>query len=671
MSSTSAPTTNASVLARVPEVHLQLDNITYAPMMSLPASSGDKQERVRVRKKVLSNVSTEVFPGRLTAWMGPSGGGKSTLISVAAGLVNKKDLLDGSMIRVNGEEGGVPRRLLGIVHQDELLLSNLTVEETIFFSARLKTPAGVSTTEVHKIVERTMKDLGLLSVRDSLIGNGATGGRRGISGGERKRVSVATELVIRPSVLFLDEPTSGLDATSAQSLVETLKMLANNGHSVVLVIHQPRTAIFNLFDRLLLLSQGRVVYDGDSTDARQYLESCQGVGELPPETGIADWMMDSIAQDEASEVDTDNDQQESEGETNHNDDDEEEEEEDDDDPGTKSISGPSMDVGGSLPDLWTASVSGRRSGDDGKENALPGDRRLSLLELEMTEKYQSSVGTQLSLLMSRTLKQHRGERITAVAAVVTIAYTFFTSLFWWQIPDDTNFVFERNSLMFFILIAQANYVVVGSITTFQRERPLLRRERAKKLYQVFPYFVAKTLSDMTNNVLLPCAYGAVTYWATGLRPTAVHFVRFMLALYLSLSTAQSMGLFLSIAIPSLQVSLLLAPAVTLFFMILGGFYIPVNNINVAVRWATWVSFARYGYSAFVVNEFSGRDIPCATGEVAISIGVDGDCPVRGEEVLNSLGIEGVSGDFWFNIGMIVVLQIFFRTSSYILLRKHG
>jgi len=222
--------------------------------------------------------------------VGPSGSGKTSLISVVANLCEKSDVTSGT-IKINGDEGNLPKRLVGVVWQDDLLLSNLTVEETIYFSARLKTPCNVSNEKVQSLVEATMEQLGLLHVRHSLIGS-STGGRRGISGGERKRVAVAAELVVRPSLLLLDEPTSGLDATTAWSLISTLQQLAyNGGHAIAVVIHQPRTEIFNMFDHLLLLNHGKMVYNGPPKQARTYLESVPSVTPLPPETGIADWLM--------------------------------------------------------------------------------------------------------------------------------------------------------------------------------------------------------------------------------------------------------------------------------------------------------------------------------------------------------------------------------------------
>jgi len=262
------------------------------------------------------------------------------------------------------------------------------------------------------------------------------------------------------------------------------------------------------------------------------------------------------------------------------------------------------------------------------------------------------------------------EKITRVSILLTLTYLFFTALFWWRLPDTTAYIFERNSLLFFILIAQGNSIVTGSITVFQRDRALLHRDRAHKMYGVLPYFLAKTASDMTNNIALPFLYGAIVYFTCGLRTEIVPFLKYLLAYYLTLSSAQSMGFFMGVLIPHMGMALLLAPAVTLFQFILGGFYIPLANLHVGIQWASYISFARYGYSALMVNEFDGREISCANDdEVSISIGGSNECPLPGELVYESVGIQGTFSNYWFNVGVLAVFQIFFLIGAYGLLRR--
>ena len=265
-----------------------------------------------------------------------------------------------------------------------LIRSNLTVEENIYFAARLKTPESTPDAHVRQLVQDTMEELGLIHVQNSLVGS-PTAAVRGVSGGERKRVSVASELVVRPSLLLLDEPTSGLDATTAEALISTLRDLADMGHSIAVVIHQPRTTIYNMFDHLLMLSKGHTIYNGAPSKARSYLESCPSVPELPPETGIADWLMDIITEDESQ--------------------------------------------GSQLARLWENFST--KSDVQAYATKKTVKRKLSSLdELHAIPKFNTSFRFQLKLLTQRTLKQQRGERLTATAVLLQFAYLFFSALFW-------------------------------------------------------------------------------------------------------------------------------------------------------------------------------------------------------------------------------------------------
>lgn len=602
------------------------------------------------RTLVLDKINTQINPFELTAWMGPSGSGKTSLTSVIAGLVDSADVSEGS-IKINEEEGNIPKQMIGVVWQDDLLLSNLTVEETIYFAARLKTPSGVSDSDVRVLVEETMRELGLLHVRNNLIGSPSRSGSK-ISGGERKRTAVAVELVVRPPVLLCDEPTSGLDATTALSLMKTLKDLASLGHSIAVVIHQPRTDIFNMLDRVLLLSKGRVIYDGKTCRARSYLETLPSVTPLPPETGIADWIMDTIIKDEKQQ------QQPPSVEVEEVD--------------SVGLSSQCL----SLADHW-ANRSSLLDEDgafgEASKHKQPQSNVFSLAHFKKshTTTYEASFVRELAMLVNRGSKQNRGDKLTMVSFLLTLVYLIFTSFLYWRLPDDTSNIYERNSLLFFVMISQGMGIVTTSIAVFNNERHLLRRERAKKMYRVLPFFLAKAASDMTTNIFLPMMYGALTFAAAGLRPSLGSFLKFLLCYYMSLSCTQSMGFFLSILYPNMAVAMILAPPITLFMLIAAGFYIPFNSMNVLMKWFSYISFARYGYSALLINEFGGREIPCPDANSDSSGIVIGgfDCPMPGNEVYESMGIDGVFASYWFNIGILAFFQISFLVGSYALLRK--
>ncbi|KAF8268139.1 hypothetical protein EI94DRAFT_1212790 [Lactarius quietus] len=242
-------------------------------------------------RPILEGITGSVRPGQVLAVMGASGAGKSTFLDILA-RKRKRGLVGGTTL-VNGREVSDSdfRNVIGFVDQEDTLMSTLTVYETILYSALLRLPRDMSIEAKQYRTLETMEELGIIGIKDSRIGDS---GHRSISGGEKRRVSIACELVTSPSILFLDEPTSGLDAYNAFNVVESLVALARNyNRTVVFTIHQPRSNIVALFDQLVLLAQGRLVYAGEFGKCQPYFDS---IGQhCPPGFNIADYLIDVTA----------------------------------------------------------------------------------------------------------------------------------------------------------------------------------------------------------------------------------------------------------------------------------------------------------------------------------------------------------------------------------------
>ncbi len=241
-------------------------------------------------KQILSGVQGIALPGQLMAVMGASGAGKSTFLDILA-RKNKRGVVEGNFY-VNGEKvlDNEYRSVVGFVDQEDTMLPTLTVHETIITSALLRLPRDMNISVKEQRVYEVEKQLGILAIKDQLIGS-EEGNGRGISGGEKRRVGIACELVTSPSILFLDEPTSGLDAFNAFNVVECLVNLAKNyNRTVIFTIHQPRSNIVALFDHLVLLAKGRTVYSGPYTSCQNYFDR---IGyACPPGFNIADYLVD-------------------------------------------------------------------------------------------------------------------------------------------------------------------------------------------------------------------------------------------------------------------------------------------------------------------------------------------------------------------------------------------
>ncbi|PWN48384.1 hypothetical protein IE53DRAFT_200044 [Violaceomyces palustris] len=250
------------------------------------------------QKALLENNSGSVKPGEVLAIVGASGAGKTTFLDLLARR-NKRGTSSGTVL-VNGRTiaDNDFKRIVGWVDQEDLLMETLTVYETVLYSALLRLPRDMSLEAKKFRTLETMQELGILGIKDSRIGGSGVGGGakagRGISGGEKRRVSIACELVTSPSILFCDEPTSGLDAYNAFNVIQSLVTLAKSyNRTVVFSIHQPRSNIVALFDRLLLLAEGRTVYSGPFSKCGQYFAE---VGHpCPPGFNIADFLIDLTA----------------------------------------------------------------------------------------------------------------------------------------------------------------------------------------------------------------------------------------------------------------------------------------------------------------------------------------------------------------------------------------
>lgn len=248
---------------------LQFEEVVYKVKLEQNGlSAWGSTSRSSREKSILNGITGMVCPGEILAMLGPSGSGKTTLLTALGGRLNGK--LSGK-ITYNGQPfSGAIKRRTGFVAQDDILYPHLTVFETLLFTALLRLPRSLTRDDKVQHVEHVIGELGLSRCRSSMIGGPLF---RGISGGEKKRVSIGQEMLINPSLLLLDEPTSGLDSTTAQRILTTLKKLATGGRTVVTTIHQPSSRLYHMFDKVVLLSDGSPIYNGPASAALDYFSS--------------------------------------------------------------------------------------------------------------------------------------------------------------------------------------------------------------------------------------------------------------------------------------------------------------------------------------------------------------------------------------------------------------
>ncbi|XP_042381998.1 ABC transporter G family member 28-like [Zingiber officinale] len=242
------------------------------------------------KKQLLRSVTGKLTPGHVTAIMGPSGAGKTTFLNALAGKLSGCQTT--GLVLVNGKVQPIQsyKKIIGFVPQDDIVHGNLTVEENLWFSANCRLSAKMSKADRVLIVERNIESLGLQSIRNSLVG---TVEKRGISGGQRKRVNVGLEMVMEPSLLLLDEPTSGLDSSSSLLLMRALRREALEGVNISMVVHQPSYTLFNMFDDLILLAKGGLVaYQGPVKKVEDYFAGLEI--KVPDRVNPPDYFIDIL-----------------------------------------------------------------------------------------------------------------------------------------------------------------------------------------------------------------------------------------------------------------------------------------------------------------------------------------------------------------------------------------
>ncbi|KAK7682498.1 hypothetical protein QCA50_014298 [Cerrena zonata] len=649
-------------------------------------------------KLILDSISGTIKPGQILAIMGASGAGKSTFLDILA-RKNKMGHIGGRTL-VNGRE--VPdsdfKRVMGFVDQEDTLMSTLTVYETVLYSALLRLPREMSLEAKKFRTLETMHELGILGIKDSRIGSS---GRRSISGGEKRRVSIACELVTSPSILFLDEPTSGLDAYNALSVIDSLVSLARDyNRTVIFTIHQPRSNIVSLFDQLILLAQGRLVYSGEAAKAYEYLER---IGHpCPPGFNIADFMIDLTMQStESNSLDSpasqparldDQDTVDEEIALNPR----------VSSPGPSSVvtsstnyvkkktsqligaistsSRASTSTSPVLAPKLASLVEAFRDSDNAKSLAeeiaeieriaqadaanqhagVNGSLPDVALENSLTRgRKRATWGTQFRILSGRAFKNlYRDPALLAAHYISSIVVALICGVFFHNLGYDIA-GFQNRLGVFFFTLALFGFSCLSSLSLFANERILFMRERANGYYSSFTYFASKILFDILPlRVVPPFVFGGIVYGLIGLVPTVAAFWKFMLTLVLFNLTTASVILLLSIAFSSMGVASLVGTLIMLFNLLFTGLLINRETVHPAFRWLHTVSFFHAAFEALAVNEL--RYLQLRQNK----FGVELDVPAA--TILSLFGLR--AGSFWWpNIALLGIFFGSFTVLSYLIL----
>ncbi|XP_058088081.1 ABC transporter G family member 21 isoform X1 [Magnolia sinica] len=597
-------------------VTLKFEDVAYSIDLPSPAPKPDRA--------LLSGVTGIVRPGELLAMMGPSGSGKTTLLTALAGRLPGK--ISGS-ITYNGKpfSGSVKRRT-GFVTQDDVLYPHLTVLETLTYASMLRLPKKLTRQEKLDQAESVIVELGLTRCRNSIVGGPLL---RGVSGGERKRVSIGHEMLVNPSLLLLDEPTSGLDSTTAQRIVATLQGLARGGRTVVTTIHQPSSRLYRMFDKVVVLSEGYPIFSGSAARALDYFGSIGYVSG--PAVNPADFLLDLA---NGVILDTkQGDQLENHARP----------ESDDQNSMRQSLissykkilyNGLKAEIHQNCmdPNLYSEGKPSFRGSDD---------------------QWTTSWWEQFKVLLIRGLKERKHESFSGLRIFQVMSVSILSGLMWWH--SDPSHIQDQVGLLFFFSIFWGFFPLFNAIFTFPQERSMLIKERSSGMYRLSSYFFARMAGDLPMELILPTIFMIITYWMGGLSPSPTNFILTVLVILYNVLVSQGLGLALGAVLMDVKQATTLASVIMLTFLLAGGYY--VQHIPPFIAWLKYISLSYYCYKLLLGVQYTDHDYyECGPGVT---------CKIADFPIIKHLGL----GNKGYDLMALTLMLVGYRLVAYLALRK--
>ncbi|XP_034480654.1 ATP-binding cassette sub-family G member 1 [Drosophila innubila] len=592
--------------------------------------------RVTGQRQILKGVSGSFRNGQLSAIMGPSGAGKSSLLNAISGF------------RTTGVEGNIrmKRDNACYITQDDHHQTLLTVEELMNLSYDLKLKQRHTKEE---LITKILKNLNLNHRRNITADK--------LSGGERKRLSIALELVDNPNIFFLDEPTSGLDEVTAAQCIRLLKELAREGRTIVCTIHQPSATIYNCFDSIYVLAKGQCVYQGSPEATIPFLRLAQL--DCPRHYSPSDYIIEVIDAEDGQLVPllsdlTDN--------------------------GKLTYPGKQPDLMGTqlepqqaittlfveqpkrqfLPTFFAGSAASTDGTLMGAADALLGQVKAFTQRLHQDRREISGLQQFLVLMRVMLLKIMRARLALAIQLVHHLLCGLFFGLIFFQLGNQGARMFDHLKFCIGAVLMIVYTQVMVPILSYPADVKMVKKETFNRWYTLMPYYLALTISRLPLQVLLNLTFMAVTYWMSGLPEQMWRFCIFVAVGLMVSLVAEGMGLAIgatfSITNGSVVGPMIIAPLMGL--AVYGFDFAPqiTGGMNLLMKF----SYVRVAVVALVLAVFGFQREELDCDEIY--------CHFSDPRVLlKFLDVDKVS--ILHQFGILALIMIFFRVIIYISLRK--
>ncbi|KAJ0104500.1 hypothetical protein Patl1_19224 [Pistacia atlantica] len=581
-------------------------------------------------QNVLEGLTGYAEPGSLTALMGPSGSGKSTLLDALSSRLAANAFLSGTIL-LNGRKTKLSFGTAAYVTQDDNLIGTLTVRETIAYSARLRLPDKMGSSEKKALVESTIIEMGLQDCADTVIGNWHL---RGISGGEKRRVSIALEILMRPRLLFLDEPTSGLDSASAFFVTQTLRGLSRDGRTVIASIHQPSSEVFELFDQLYLLSGGKTVYFGQASEA---YEAITFGFPCPALRNPSDHFLRCINSDFDK---------------------------------VKATLKGSMKLRFELT-------------DDPLEKITTAEAIRSLIDYYRTSQYSYAAnekveeiskvrgtvleagGSQASFLMQAyTLTKRSFINMSRdfgyywLRLVIYVVVTICIGTIYLNVGTGYSSILARGSCASFVF-GFVTFMSIGGFPSFvedMKASQVFQRERLNGHYGVTAFVISNTLSAMPFLIMITFISGTICYFMVRLHPGFEHYFFFVLCLYASVTVVESLMMAIASIVPNFLMGIIIGAGI----QVSGYFRLPNDIPKPVWRYPmSYLSFHFWALQGQYQNDLAGLMFSNQSPYLP---------KISGEYILENVFQIDVHRSKWIDLSVIFSMIVAYRIIFFIMIK---
>lgn len=581
---------------------------------SIQRNLSRSEKKVRVKKglgtdpvTVVSKVSGVIGRGTFTTILGPSGSGKTTFLNFLSNrLYYLKGLKYTGQVFINGRKRETLdyNSIAGYVMQEDVLLDNLKVRETLEFSASFK----MTPEQVKLRVDEVIVQLSLKSCEHSNIGGFM---KKGISGGEKKRVSIGVELLTDPSILFLDEPTTGLDSFNSETLIELLSKLSKKGVTVIATIHQPNSYIFALFDRMILFGGGDIIYHGGAEDSIEYFK---GIGfECPAFSNPAEYLLELITM----------------GDDNYE----------------ENIQ--KLKDAIERPDFHVV------------EKELP----------ELFHRVPAGFLKELKLLVRRSaLNSLRNVVAVAAKSLANICFLLLVMAAYFGTCEGSSrtSIMDRAGVIFLVLLYMA-FIGANSCASLSTDKAMFIREQASKTYSPIPFYLSKLIFDIPFDQIIVIIMSFLLYLSVGLSLDHPHQIFFFTLVMLILDfTARGWGNFLLISLPYIELSSMATPFLFMIQLLFAGLFINYDSIPNYLIWLEYSSMFKYSWSAIMISEIEYHDDDYWNG-------CDVPSELR-DEICDPIDFFSITISKWNNVLILACMSIMIHAATigylYVIAKKY-